>query len=122
MQEQRVGDVRTGPRRPFEGVVQVSWQARSGETKMIRAKCLDLSSDGARIECAQPIDVRTNVYLQAPAFGLMGNASVRYCRRSKMKHIVGLLFSSATSQADRGRQRCLDKSATENGETTSHES
>ena len=104
---QHQGDIRKGERRPFQGAVKVSWQDRSGEIKMIQAKCLDLSDQGARIECIQPIEVRTNVYLQAPAFGLMGNASVRYCLRTATKHIVGLLFSSAVSQADEGRKRCL---------------
>ena len=98
---------RVGERHPFEGVVQVSWQTRSGETRSMRAKCTDVSDQGARIECAQPIDWRTNVYLQAPAYGLMGNATVRYCRRSGMKHIVGLLFSSSASQADEGRKALI---------------
>jgi len=102
-------DIRSCERRPFQGAVQVSWQARSGEMKLIRAKCLDLSDQGMRIECQQAFEVRANVYLQAPAFGLVGNASVRYCRRSGMKHIIGLMFSAASSQADRGRQRCLDR-------------
>jgi hypothetical protein len=100
---------RIDERRPFQGVVQVSWQTRSGETVSIRAKCTDISNQGARIECAQPIDWRTNVYLQAPAYGLMGNATVRYCRRSGTKHIIGLLFSSPASQADQGRKILIQR-------------
>lgn len=75
--------------------------------KTIRAKCVDLSDHGARIECEQPIDFRTNVYLQAPRYGLMGNATVRYCRRNGIKHIVGLLFGSAASQAEQGRKHLI---------------
>lgn len=100
-------EARTGERRPFHGFFQVSWQTRSGEMQTIRAKCTDISELGARIECEQPIDFRTNVYVQAPAHGLMGNATVRYCRRSGLKHIVGLMFSSAASQADQGRRRLV---------------
>jgi|SRR5580658_8616576 hypothetical protein len=100
-------DIRAGERRPFQSAVMVSWQARSGETKTIRAKCLDLSEQGARIVCEHPIEFRTNVYLQAPAHGLMGNATVRYCRRSGIKHVIGLLFSSAASEADQGRRRLI---------------
>jgi len=107
MRVERTEDIRTGERRPLQGAVQVSWQIRSGEMKTIRAKCVDFSDHGARIECEQPIDLRTNVYLRAPQFGLMGNASVRYCRRSGVKHIVGLLFSSAASQAEQGRKRLI---------------
>jgi hypothetical protein len=104
---QNTQDIRGGARRPFESAIQVSWQTRSGEMKTIRAKCLDLSDLGARIECEPAIDFRTSVYVQAPAHGLMGNASVRYCRRSGMKHIIGLMFSSAASQADQGRKRLI---------------
>ena len=107
MRVQQTEDIRAGQRRPFQGVVQVSWQARSGETKTVRAKCLDLSDQGARIECEPPIEFRTQVYLQAPAYGLMGNATVRYCRRSGMKHFIGLLFSSVASQAEEGRKRLI---------------
>lgn len=96
---------RAGERRPFDGAMMISWQSRSGEMITVRAKCADLSKAGARIVCEPAIDPRTNVFVQAPAYGLMGNASVRYCRRSGMKHIVGLLFSAAPSQADEGRRR-----------------
>jgi hypothetical protein len=107
MQVQHTQDIRTGERRPFQGTVQVSWQARSGETKTIRAKGVDLSDEGARIQCEPPIEARTQVYLQAPAYGLMGNATVRYCRRSGIKHIVGLLFSSAAGEGEQGRKRLI---------------
>jgi hypothetical protein len=107
MRVQHTQDIRGGERRPFQGAVKVSWQTRSGEMKTIRAKCVDFSDQGARIECEQPIDFLANVYLQAPGYGLMGNASVRYCRRSGLKYIVGLLFSSAASQADQGRKHLI---------------
>src|SRR5579862_6522070 len=100
-------DIRRGERHPLEGAVQVHWQSPSGEQKMIRAKCVDVSENGVRILSEQPIDLRTNVFVQAPAFGLMGNASVRYCRRLGLRHSIGLMFSSALSMADSGRKRCL---------------
>lgn len=107
MHVERLADVRAGERHPFAGVVQVSWLSRSGETKTIRAKCLDISAQGARIESEMPLEFRTNVYVQAPAHGLMGNATVRYCRRRGLKHIIGLLFSSVASQAEEGRKRLV---------------
>ncbi len=107
MRQENSTNIRKGERRTFQGAVQVSWQARAGEMKVMRAKCLDISEHGARIESTEPIEVRTNALIQAPAFGIMGNASVRYCRRTGVKYIIGFQFSSAVSQADRGRQRCL---------------
>lgn len=103
----RKQDIRNGERRPFQGVVQVSWQTRTGEMKTIRAKCTDISPQGAKIVCDDPLDAQANVYVQAPGHGLMGNATVRYCRRSGMKHIIGLLFSSIGSQAEEGRKRLV---------------
>jgi hypothetical protein len=99
--------IRVDQRRPFQGAVLVSWQTQSGDVKTVRAKCLDLSDMGARIECESAIEFRTNVFVDAPAHGLMGNASVRFCRRSGMKHIIGLLFSAPASQADEGRRRLI---------------
>jgi hypothetical protein len=107
MRIQCAAGIRTDERRPFQGVVNVSWQTRSGATRIIRAKCIDLSDQGARIECEDPIDLHASVYLQAPAYGPMGDASVRYCRRTGLKYIVGLLFSSVASQAEPGRKRLI---------------
>jgi len=73
----------------------------------VRAQAVDLSEQGAGILCDQPLEVRTVVYLQAPAYGLMGNASVRYCRRSGLKYRIGLLFSASPALADAARQKCL---------------
>jgi hypothetical protein len=107
MRVQNWQGIRADERRPFQGSVLVSWQGPSGEVKTIRAKCLDISDLGARIECEPAIDSRTNVFVEAPAHGLLGNASVRYCRRSGMKHIIGLMFSAPASQADEGRKRLI---------------
>lgn len=73
----------------------------------MRAHCLDLSEQGAGLECTEPLEARSIVYLQAPAYGLMGNASVRYCRRVGLKYRIGLLFSVSPSLAEAARQKCL---------------
>jgi hypothetical protein len=117
MQVQSKTSIRGSERRAFQAMVQISWPSSSGEVKLMRAKCLDLSEEGACLECDQPLDLRMNVYLQAPAYGLLGNASVRHCQRSGVKYIVGLLFGSATTLADRGRKRCLDQLAAGHRET-----
>lgn len=97
-----------GDRRPFECPLVVWWQDRSGESKVVRAKCLDLSPQGARILSAHPMDVRTNVYVQSPSHGQLGSATVRHCSHSGVKYNIGLMFSSASSQADEGRKRCIE--------------
>jgi hypothetical protein len=109
------GAIRNDHRRPFECPIVISWQERSGETKVIRAKCLDLSQQGARIVIDLPIEIRTSVYLQSPSHGQLGNATVRHCSRTGLKYTIGLLFSSASSQADEGRKRCITAILTEYG-------
>ena len=92
-------------RRRFQPEAQISWQTRSGENRVARAKFVDLSLQGAAIDSAEPIEPRTLVYLQGPGCGAIGNASVRYCVRSGLKYRIGLLFSTAPALADAVRQR-----------------
>jgi hypothetical protein len=47
---------------------------------------------------------RSNVYLSAAGYCLMGNATVRYCRRQGMKYSVGLEFTWAAALAEEGRK------------------
>jgi hypothetical protein len=108
MRVKRIRDLRASQRRPFNSPVLVSWEIGSGDMKTVRATCTDLSDQGARIECEPAIECRTSVYVQAPAFGMMGQASVRYCRRSGMKHVIGLLFNAPASQADQGRKYLIE--------------
>jgi hypothetical protein len=94
-------------RYPLGCVVQVSWQLASGEMRTVRGVCLDVSAQGPRTECGQPLEARSNIYLQAPTYGLMGNASVRYCRRHGLKYHIGLEFTWAGAFAEAGRKKAL---------------
>lgn len=107
--QRKAGMRATDDRRQFQGDAQLSWQTRSGEGKVVRAKFLDLSLQGAGIECPEPIEPRTIVYLQAQAYGAIGNASVRYCIRAGLKFRIGVLFSSPAKWADSARQKYLDQ-------------
>jgi hypothetical protein len=49
------------------------------------------------------------VYLQAPGYGAIGNATVRYCVRTGLKYRIGVLFSAPTKWADSARQKYLDQ-------------
>jgi hypothetical protein len=74
---------------------------------------VDVSAHGACSECNQPLAARFNLYLQAPSYGLMGNASVRYCRRHNLKYYIGLEFNWAAALAEEGRKQALRKMASE---------
>lgn len=72
-------------------------------------RCVDLSASGARVEARDGMEVRTLVLVTSEQFGRMGNATIRYCRREGMKHILGLQFSTAFGLSDPARKKILDK-------------
>lgn len=100
-------DARRAARYPLQCAVQLSWQLPNGEPRTVRATCVDVSDQGARVECPELLAARSNVYLQAPSYGLMGNATVRFCRRQGVKYSIGLEFSWAAALAEEGRKRVL---------------
>jgi len=103
--------LRSNDRRPLQGAVRIAWPGASGAIMGLRGKCLDFSENGLRVECDQALDKGTHVYLDASAFGLMGNAQVRHCRRAGLKYVIGFQFSSAASLADSGRRRLIQDRA-----------
>jgi len=95
----------------FDCDLRVSWQISTGETKFAKASCVDLSVAGAGIECDQAIEPRSVIHLRAADFGLLGDASVRYCSRIGLKYRMGLMFSTAFRLAGAARHRCWRQSA-----------
>ena len=89
--------------------MQVSWKDARGNVQNLRAKCLDLSAEGARLEVDAPIPVRTKVTLQSERYGSLGSASVRHCVRHILKYSIGLEFTASLALADLARKRCLNE-------------
>jgi hypothetical protein len=104
---QRGREARREERQPLTCPVQISWQRANGETCTTRATCREVSLQGARVECSEPLIARSSVYLRAPSYGLMGNATVRYCRRQGMRFVIGLEFTWAAALAEEGRKRIM---------------
>ena len=92
-------------RYPLVCALQISWQRANGELCTTRATCREISRHGALAECGEPLVARSNVYLSAPGYGLMGNATVRYCRRKGLKFVIGLEFTWAAALAEEGRKQ-----------------
>ena len=90
--------------------MQVSWKDSRGQVKNLRAKCLDLSAEGARLETDTPIPSRTNITLHSARYGSLGSASVRHCVRHVLKYHLGVEFTSSLMLAGDGRKRCLEES------------
>ena len=101
--------MRRHARLPFEAQMQISWKDARGRVQNLRAKCLDLSAEGARLEIDTPIPARTSITLQSARYGSLGTASVRHCVRQTLKYSIGVEFTSALALAGTGRKRCLDE-------------
>lgn len=101
--------LRRHARLPFETQVQVSWKDARGRVQSLRARCLDLSAEGARLETDSPIPARTSIALQSARYGSLGTASVRHCVRQTLKYSIGVEFTSSLTLANQGRRRCLDE-------------
>ena len=105
MDTRRGREARREERCPLICAVQISWQRANGETCTVRATCREVSPHGARVESSESLPARSRVYLSAPSYGLMGNATVRYCRRQGLKFAIGLEFTWAAAFAEAGRKR-----------------
>ena len=53
--------MRRHARLPFADPMQLSWKDARGQVQNLRAKCLDLSAEGARLETDTPIPARAGV-------------------------------------------------------------
>lgn len=87
-------DSRRHQRLDGPGVIEVAWTDSAGQPKFTRAKCLDISNEGARIECPEAIPLRTYATLRAARIKLSATASVRHCARLAGKYVIGLEFSA----------------------------
>ena len=90
--------------------MRVSWKDSRGQVKNLRARCLDLSAEGARLETSEPIPSRTSITLHSEQHGSLGTASVRYCVRHILKYHLGVEFTASLALAGQARRRCLAES------------
>lgn len=80
---------------PYLGAIRISWENERGLTSHAKAKCLDISEEGLRIEVAEPIPIRSTVLLRADQINLGGSASVRHVTWRGCKYILGLNLTQA---------------------------
>ncbi len=99
--------MRRHPRLPFEIQIQLSWKDPRGKVQNLRASCLDLSAEGARLQTDAPIPLRTSVTLNSARYGNLGAASVRHCVRHTLKYSIGVEFTASLALAGQARKRCL---------------
>jgi len=74
--------------------ITLSWQDGKGYTWTVKARGVDMSTVGARVESPEPLEPGSFTYLQARELRLMGSAMVRYCVRRGLNYRIGLEFRS----------------------------
>ena len=90
----RIKDFRRRPRATLPGLVKLLWQDAGGGHRTAKARCLNISEMGMRIELHSPIPERQYIRVESGEYGLLGRASVRYCTREGIKWVAGLEFSN----------------------------
>jgi len=71
----------------------ISWRDKRGKTRTKSVKVLDMTGDGALIQCGVPFDPGSIIYLQTRDLGLMGSAYVRRCELLLFTYQIGLEFA-----------------------------
>ena len=87
--------------------VTLMWQDKSGAIRRVVGRCVNLSSEGIKVESTERLDEGTVVLVSSGEFGRMGHATVRYYRRQMLKGLAGLRFSTAYGLEDPARRKIL---------------
>ncbi|MDP9053769.1 MAG: PilZ domain-containing protein [Acidobacteriota bacterium] len=87
--------------------ITLSFHDRGGTMHGVRARCVNISSSGARLETSDRLEAHTRVLVDSAEFGRMGLASICYCLRHGMKYEVGVRFECAFQLTDPVRKKIL---------------
>jgi hypothetical protein len=96
-----MSEKRKEQRRFTNAMFAVYWQDARGQKRSLRARGLNISKTGMRIESNEEIDAGAPVSLQAERHELSGKAMVRNCTRRGSQFVIGLEFSEETRRAVR---------------------
>ena len=86
----RKNDLRRESRLGHQGRAFITWDDPQGGACQVSARALNFSHSGIALECFEAVPVRTTVGVHVPGLELRGLASVRYCTRRGLRHVVGL--------------------------------
>jgi len=88
------GNLRRHDRIETRSLIQLVWKDQLGNEKFTKARTLDVSESGLRLEVPERIPERSYVTFRVDELSLHGTASVRSCQGKGIKFIVGLEFSA----------------------------
>jgi hypothetical protein len=87
------GDLRRHTRAQARSIVQLMWKDQLGNEKYTKARALDISQSGMRVEVPERIPERSYITFRSDELSLHGTGSVRTCRGKGIKYVVGVEFS-----------------------------
>lgn len=93
------GESRRHRRQPIDCALSMSWRDNGGNTRFLRARCVDISESGARAESGEAIETNTEVFVRVDDYGLVGCARVRHCGRHGAKYVLGLEMTDGQGPA-----------------------
>jgi hypothetical protein len=87
-------DLRRSRRFSVEGeTLRVSWLGSNGTLQTVpHARVLNISEGGIAVEIPEPAQIVSRVKLQSDKHRLLGEGTVRHCRRVGSKYIIGIEF------------------------------
>src|SRR6266852_5242276 len=88
------GNLRRHHRTQARSVVQLVWKDHLGNEKYTKARTLDISQSGMRVEVPEQIPKRSYVTFRAAELSLHGTGSVRTCHGKGLKYVIGVEFSA----------------------------
>jgi hypothetical protein len=78
-------------------MLKVSWVDASGHFFHARARCLDASAKGLRVQLDQRLDSSCYVNIKAEKFGLIASARVRRCLQKGREYHISLEFNAGAT-------------------------
>jgi len=78
--------------------VLLSWTGENGADLYAHGKCRDISLDGLRVETLAAIPAQSHINVRVEKMEVSGSARVRYVRRGRMGHVLGLELRTQVRQ------------------------
>jgi hypothetical protein len=87
-------DLRRAPRYSAAGeTIRVSWLGLDGTLKLVQhARVINISEGGIAVEIPEAAKVISRVKLEADKHRLLGEGTVRHCRRAGVQYVIGVEF------------------------------
>jgi PilZ domain len=87
-------DLRRSRRYAVDGeTMRVSWLGLNGALNVVHhARVVNISEEGIAVELPEPAQLVSRIKLEAEKHRLLGEGTVRHCRRVSSKYVVGVEF------------------------------